>query len=547
MSQDSFAAVSLQQGYLLHGHYKILNVLGRGGFAFTYKAQDKDLDRFVAIKEYFPASIAARSGQTVTPIDANSREGYADGLHSFVKEAQALAKFRNEHICSVLDYFQENGTAYLIMPYLSGESLDMVLKKCPSGVMNSDSVRKWLIPLLDALKEIHSASYMHRDIKPSNIYISYAGDPILIDFGAARASVGRTHGYTVVLTPEYAPPEQSTTDISAQGPWTDIYALAAVAYRCLIGSPPPDAQKRILAKANGKADPLDSGLPSLRSVADAGLYAFIEKALVLPYAKRLQSVDEVVAVLGGKIEADFSHEQSKQPQTIASNAQLTKIKNFCFYLGNFLFLLYSIFIITHKDLILTEADIETKLQSQNNKTYSQQPNYQLFLNNHEEGIKNYKGGLYSLAKDNFIKCISYKNPENSSIFTEKQAACANYLALMYSEGKGGLPVNQVEAFKLLQFAANAGYRSAQYNLAKRYKNGVGTKKDTSLAVYWYEKAAQAGDADAAKTLAQIFENGHGNVSVSKEKAYEWYKFAYNLNKSDKSIKSALQRLQKYGN
>ncbi len=547
MTADSYASVNLQAGYQLHGHYRILSILGRGGFSFTYRAQDTTLDRIVAIKEYFPSSLCARTGLTVSPIDGTSRDAYEASLKSFIKEAQTLARFRNEHICSVLDYFRENGTAYLVMPYISGESLDVVLKKCPNGVMNSGAVRKLVLPLLNALRDVHSASCMHRDIKPSNIYIGYNGEPILIDFGAARETVGRTHGYTIVLTPQYAPPEQSTADISSQGPWTDIYALAAVAYRCLMGTPPPEAQKRVFAVASGEADPLAAKLPYLRNVADAGLYEFITKALVLPYAKRIRSVDEVERILKAAPVSDNKDPLPNIPKNTDRDGSA----------GWFVFLLIGCISVFLCGKYLNNSPqvnqnyntIQKQSDSQNYKNYNniQKQDENRYYNEvkkvSEAGIGYYQNGYFSKAVGSFNMCLGYNNPNDSQYIYYIQAQCANFLAIMYSEGKG-VQADEKAAFKLFQQSANAGYPSGMFNLAKRYFKGQGTKQNTYLATIWYEKAAIAGDADAAEMLGYIYDTGNGNVKIDRDKALRWYKKAAEMGKSDKNIQDAIKRLQR---
>ena len=195
------------------------------------------------------------------------------------------------------------------------------------------------------------------------------------------------------------------------------------------------------------------------------------------------------------------------------------------------------------------------VQKVQNQGSNQQPRYQpptnqnneytypRMLKDYEDGIQNYKAGLFGLAAKKFIQCLSYENTNYTAIFYDKQAICANYLAVMYSEGKGGLSVNQHEAFKLLNFSANHGYRSAQFNLAKRYQNGIGTKQDTKKAVYWYTQAAKFGVVDAAKALGSIYEKGLGDVSADSGEALRWYKYALKMNSNDASIKAAIKRLQ----
>ena len=531
MTADSYAAVSLKKGHLLHGHYRILDVVGRGGFSFTYKAQDKYLDRLVAVKEFFPTSAAARSGQSVMPLDEVSKAGYTKGMKAFIREAQTLAKFRNDHICSVLDYFEENGTAYLVMPYIFGESLDKVLKKCPNGVMNSDAVRKWMMPLLGALRDLHQASYLHRDIKPSNIYITFDGEPILIDFGAARASVERTHGYTVVLTPEYAPPEQATADIPAQGPWTDIFSFAAVAYRCLMGTPPPNAQKRVIAKANGRPDPLDKKLAQLKTVADPGLYQFIKKGLVLPYEKRLQSVDEVEKVLS---ESTVSEKIAPLASKLSS-LPARKIAGIAAIAVAAIILVCSV-------AVLWQGGHSESPRADSSQQ-DRQTDYHLVLTNLEEGLQNYKSGYLHKAADNFRLCYACENPNNSQQISDKQAVCAYYLGIMTSGGQGGMPVDNKKSISLLTFSARNGYVPAMFDLAKRYEYGKGVGQDTRSAVHWYTQAAYKGDIKAAKALAGIYEGGLGNVQSDYRQALAWYRYAYSLDSSDKSVGYAIKRLE----
>lgn len=537
MAEESFEAVSLQEGYILHGRYKIISVLGRGGFSYTYKAQDSKLDRTVAVKEYFPASVAFRTGLTVRPVDTKSQDSYATGLRSFVDEAKTLARFRNEHICLVWDYFEDNGTAYLVMSYLTGEPLDAVLGKCPNGVMKSDAVRMWLMPLLGALRELHDASYIHRDIKPSNIYITYDGKPVLIDFGAARVSVGRTHGYTVILTPEYAPPEQSTTDISAQGPWTDIYAIAAVAYRCLMGTTPPDAQKRILARANGKADPLDDQMPALKAVADAGLYKFISKALVLPYEKRLQSVDEAEKALGCQHEAEKNSEKplndSPRQDSPVKKTKKSRTKKIVAVVCCLL-----VFFVVKSCGKSPSQETAVQTQTADNEKYEQQ------LKNYEEAesllkAKNYKDAIVYLER-----VLAYKTDDERVL--DKQAQSAILLGHIYLSNIDGVPENPDKAFKLLSSSVSRVEKLSKIYQALNYKGigdcyriGRGTSQNIEKATYWYGKAVDLGYARAAMALGEVAEL-YNNSYV---KALAWYEKAFELGYKDESVKDAIERVQ----
>ncbi len=547
MTEESYSAVSLQEGFILHDRYKIVSVLGRGGFSYTYKAQDTKLDRTVAVKEYFPASVAFRTGLTVKPVDTKSQDSYAAGLRSFIDEAKILARFRDENICSVWDYFEENGTAYLIMSYISGEPLDTILRKCPNGVMNSGAVRLWLIPLLGALQKLHATSYIHRDIKPSNIFITYDGKPVLLDFGAARVSVGRTHGYTVILTPEYAPPEQSTTDISAQGPWTDIYAIAAVAYKCLMGATPPDAQKRILARANGKADPLDEQMPTLKAIADAGLYEFISRALVLSYGKRLQSVDKAEKILGCLHETERDSAKPL-PESLVHDFRAKGCKKNMTkkILAVVCCLLLVVFVVKSCGKSLSEqtgpADEQTKNAAQTQPADSDK--YEQVLKSYQEagrlfGSENYKEAKVYLER--VLDCTS-----DDERMLDIKAECAIYLGNIYLYGRGGVPEDHDTAFKLFSSSVsrveNLRKFLQMYNykaLGHCYRDGRGTSQNIEKASYWYRKAVELGDAFAAKCLGVIAED----YNKSYVKALSWYEKALELGIKDESVKEDIQRVQ----
>jgi serine/threonine protein kinase len=266
-----------------------------GGFGITYRAQDKDLHELVAIKEYLPTDLAQRQGDsTVTARSESFEKDFEWGLNRFLDEAITLAKFRHNHIVRVKQYFKQNGTAYLVMEYENGPSLEDVLNRSTS--LSETETKRILLPILDGLKKVHEASYLHRDIKPSNIIIRDSdGGPVLIDFGAARQAIGpKTQAITAVLTPGYAPLEQYSPDDN-QGPWTDIYALGAVAYRCLTGEKPPYATMRV------RKDPLIPLSSAAKSPVSAKFAQAIEWALRLEETARPQSIDEFIAALSGPV------------------------------------------------------------------------------------------------------------------------------------------------------------------------------------------------------------------------------------------------------
>ena len=224
--------------------YEIVRVLGAGGFGITYLAFDLHLDGPVAIKEYFPATVATRiDGRRVAAARPEDRAVFTWGLDRFIDEARSIYRFRHPNVVRAHRYVEAHDTAYIVMEYVEGESLQEILNS--RGALPAPEWSRWLNPLLDGLAHVHRHGYLHRDVKPTNIVIRAAdGEPVLIDFGAARVAA-REQTHTRVLTPGYAPIEQHSSQ-AVQSPATDIYALAAVSYRVLTGAPPPDAPDRML-------------------------------------------------------------------------------------------------------------------------------------------------------------------------------------------------------------------------------------------------------------------------------------------------------------
>ena len=240
------------------GEYEIVRLLGAGGFGITYLAFDHQLDGPVALKEYFPADAARRvAGRRVAPSTTENRAVFAWGLDRFIEEARAIHRLRHPNVVTAHRYLEAHGTAYIVMEYVEGRSLQRVLDGLVGRQhLSVDQWRRWMDQLLDALGHVHRHGYLHRDVKPANIMIRFARPlsgrrsrskdptPLLIDFGAARmAARDRTH--TQILTDVYAPIEQYSHG-ALQGPPTDIYALAAVSYRVLTGELLPSAPDRVL-------------------------------------------------------------------------------------------------------------------------------------------------------------------------------------------------------------------------------------------------------------------------------------------------------------
>jgi len=257
---------------LLVGRYEIVSVLGQGAFGITYCARDTQLDRDVAIKEYLPAALAVRQGgTTVLPRSTDAADDFAWGRSRFLDEARTLARLSNAPaVVRVFDFLEAHGTAYAVMQMVEGATVAALLKR--HGRLEAAPIERLLNPLLEGLEQVHAAGFLHRDIKPANIIVAPDGTPTLIDFGAARAAVqGRSQAMTAVFTPGFAAVEQYTS--GKQGPWTDIYGMAATLYTCIAGEPPPNAIDRMVDDQMVPAATLGAGRypPALLDAIDAGM------------------------------------------------------------------------------------------------------------------------------------------------------------------------------------------------------------------------------------------------------------------------------------
>lgn len=296
---DARPANALASGRRLD-EYRIDAILGAGGFGVTYKAWDTLLQTWVAIKEYFPVEWSFRDADGVT-VHSNAQGGhtgsngqmseYLWGLERFLDEARVLARVQHPFVVRVKRYFRAHGTAYIVMDYEEGESLNAVLQD--SDTLSEDELRGLLEDVLPALQAVHEQGFLHRDIKPSNLYVRASDHRvILIDFGAAREAVGRQSKSIISLvTPGYSPPEQYAARNDRHGPWSDIYALGAVLYRCVTGEPPVEAAERLLE---------DSMEPAARACAgrySAGLLRMIDRALAVRPEHRFSTVAEMQTAL----------------------------------------------------------------------------------------------------------------------------------------------------------------------------------------------------------------------------------------------------------
>lgn len=287
---------ALPEGSILAGQYIIQDVLGQGGFGITYLAEDYKLKMKVAVKEFFPESMIMRQGGVpqVTVYSDGKLENFHYGLQGFLDEARVLAQFQgNPNIVGVRSYFEENGTAYFVMDYIEGINLKTYIQR-HGGNLGWEETCNIMLPIMDALIEVHRKGIIHRDVTPDNILIANEHTVKLLDFGAARYSLGdRSQSLDVVLKAGYAPKEQYTRR-GKQGPYTDVYSVAACFYTALCGYLPPESLDRMDKDEIVSLSARGVQLPKSSEKA-------IIKGLEVRPENRFQSMDEFKHAVMGEV------------------------------------------------------------------------------------------------------------------------------------------------------------------------------------------------------------------------------------------------------
>tara|TARA_R110002072_G_scaffold93607_5_gene207417 strand:+ start:38047 stop:39711 length:1665 start_codon:yes stop_codon:yes gene_type:complete len=551
MSEKKRHLNALKTGQKLHW-YEIRDILGQGGFGITYLAQDLNLGHEVAIKEYLPVdlSIRTKSG-TVSPVSDEHHERYYWGLERFLEEARTLGQFKHPNIVQVRNVFEANNTAYMVMEYELGETFQDILNR--RKTVSEQDLKTIIFPIVDGMKVVHAAGFIHRDIKPANIFLRVDGDPVLLDFGSARTSLGQgDQSLTSIFSRGYAPIEQYNTGEESQGAWTDIYSMGATMYRSISGIPPTDAVDRSAAIAQIDCD---TYVP-ITEIADNGysedFLLAIDYALQFRQQDRPQSMSEWIATFDRRDTTsrdNYANDNSILEEQIAA-AELGDVNA-----QSKLAFMYAKGINAEKD---EATAVRWYLEAANNNHINSQYNlaliyakgrgvkqdyhqaikwYQLAAEQDDESSQYALGMMYSKGigteKDNglaylwFLKAAKQENTnaefkvaemlhkgigiEEDLIaafeWYEKAAAKDHTLAQMklaYMYGKGhGIKRNDTEAFLWFRKAAEQGHPKAQYNLGVIYAKGRGITKDIDEAKKWYRLAAAQGDEHAEKALLRI--------------------------------------------
>nr|WP_279090016.1 serine/threonine-protein kinase [Comamonas thiooxydans] len=270
------------------GGYRVVRRISSGGFGIVYLALDADGQQ-VAIKEYLPASLATRAPAELQPMVAPEKLSlYRLGLKSFFEEGRSLAQISHASVVSVLNFFRENETVYMVMNYLEGATLQEFIVTArelkADKVFRESTIRSLFDEVLRGLRIVYQHKMLHLDIKPANIFITNDDKAVLIDFGAAREVLSKEGNFIrPMYTPGFAAPEMYRRD-SQLGPWTDIYAIGACIYACMQGIPPNEAPQR------QDKDRLALALNKLRGVYSDNLIEVVEWCMAMDPLSRPQSV-----------------------------------------------------------------------------------------------------------------------------------------------------------------------------------------------------------------------------------------------------------------
>ena len=310
---------ALPEGTILNGRYKTGRVLGQGGFGITYLAYDVKRKTVAAIKEYYPDNLAFRKDiYTVSAHAGIHTENFAYGKQCFLEEARTMAEFRTSpNIVTVQSYFEEYGTAYLVMDYIQGINL-YSLQKSYGGRLNWAETERIILPIMDALTEIHQKGVIHRDVAPDNILVEQNGTPKLLDFGAARYALGdKSRSLDVILKHGFAPREQYSRH-GKQGAYTDVYSLGATIYYLITGRCPPDSIDRL--ERDDFILPSSLGVDIPEKAEDA-----LEKGLAVQPEDRYQSMAEFKEALFNQKAAELTAAPAEKVTEVRVNPFLKSL------------------------------------------------------------------------------------------------------------------------------------------------------------------------------------------------------------------------------
>ena len=525
--------------------YRIEGVIGSGGFGITYKALDTQLDKTVAIKEYLPSDFAVRTdATTVQPKSTADQDDYQWGLARFLDEARTLARFEHPHLNHVRRFFEDNNTAYLVLDYIEGETLSDLLKR--EGQLESTRLQRLVTELLSGLDEVHRAGYVHRDIKPSNIMLRKNGSSVLLDFGAARQVLGqRSKSLTSVLTPGYAPIEQYDQKGDDIGPWTDLYALGMVAYRCVSGISETeliDAITRARLERKGKQDQdMKPAVEIGKGHYPSSLLKAIDWAIKVEEEDRPQNVAAIKEMIADSETSDNAPDvvpvdkPAKQPIKQPSSPKSEQ-----FWVWFWVAAVVPLFV-----FIVWSAKVEREKQEERTAGVEQREEAKRVAQAERERVAE-RARVAQAERERVAERARAAQAERERVAERARAAQAERERVaerartaQAERGRRKNPARVAMAQKCRKYYRNKEYAKAldsclqaavqgdtlsQIGLGEMYRNGYGVAQDNTEAVKWYRKAAEQGDALGQLTLGSMYLNGRG-VAQDYAEATKWFRKA----------------------
>lgn len=557
---------------ILEGRYLIGKVLGEGGFGITYIGLDLRLEERVAIKEFYPTGSVTRYAKHSEAVEATSAEGeilLEREREKFLNEARTMSRFSGESsIVHVKDFFYANSTAYIVMEFIDGETMQQRLKE--NGPENDfNKLLDMLRPVIKDLDDVHRAGFIHRDISPSNLMVDKSGSVKLLDFGTAReVNEDGEKSLSIVLKPGFAPEEQYRRR-GQQGPWTDVYALCATIYKLCTGVTPEVSvdrlavdsleppskfgvkinpqQEAVLARglAVRREDRIQSAAELLEDLdkAAAGIAAAQENYSVQPKADKREEprkpkkgqivLAAIAAVLVIGITAVFA--------TGAAQDGIGLVNDF---LGNSAEAVKWYTLAADRGFADAQNNLGVCYENGNGVAKS-----------YAEAVKWYKlaaeqGNAYGQANLGWCYehgCGVEQSDEEAVRLYRLAAEQGNAygqgnLGWCYESGTG-VKQDYKEAAKWYKLSADKGTAYAQNNLGTCYRDGIGVEQSYKEAVKWYRLAAEQGDANGQGNLAWCYENGNG-VEKNYKEAVKWYRLA--ANQGDSYAENNLGLCYQYG-
>lgn len=558
---EQFDLSILPENHILHD-CKIVSLLGRGGFGVTYKACDINLEKTVAIKEYFPNDIAVRQGDfSIQPISKKYENAYNVGRDNFIQEARTVSRFEHMNFARVNTLFEANNTGYMIMRYEKGQNIKEIRK---SRQFTESELLKIVFNILDALELLHNEHYIHRDIKPENIIIRDCGTPVLIDFGSARSAHGQTErDLTCMVSPGYAPIEQyvSNSKSDKQGAWTDIYGLSATLYYMISGIAPSAAINRgdsILRTNRDTYVPIEL---IAKNQYSKSLLKAIDNGLAFAQNKRPQSIAEWRLMFEPKTLNQgalkiFTHPNQANIVTFPAKPNVdnngsrnpfrTKGKTSKFYFNTALLSLFIALVMP----LTRNGDINGFISAAIPGNQSQETSTTDFTPVDGDKIERaYKKSIKEnpYLKHNRVNTTGLKASDVEIDDGNFAAAVATLLPL----AKSGKAIAQYdlgiiffirdidESMSWFRKAAEQGYAPAQVKLGFIYDNAVRVAEDNKKAFGWYRLAAEQGNAEAQFMIGMMYMNGEGtNSDIAK--ADHWLSIA-----GQKGFENAQETLRQF--